>query len=205
MSARGEVEMSLKRLHLRNEIDFAPQIIAPKNEKRYIKALLDSDRAVFEGEAIRQRQREHLSRLEAITNRNRPQTQGNRTRQAKSNLSSWQRRNVRAEEYKSRKPIYSSKSKTIETIESARLDTLPHANSREILLRCAEIRRTAKSDLRDLEAAKHAFVHQELAWEKIRTNKLAVLTRKIQREAEKNSNVKALLGHCPVDYSALMQ
>lgn len=165
--------------------------------------MINSDREVFEEDAEQQRLRAHLNKLEEIKNMGKNLSVGKHKKKMAFS-SSWQRRNIIASQLNQRQkhsaseippsnnPLETTKLHKnnvrgfpgITTLEEAKLDTLPHVNSREILTRCADIRRNAKRDLKQLEHGKHKFVEDEINWENTRNDRIAKLTKRIERESK---------------------
>ncbi|RHY87910.1 hypothetical protein DYB28_005245, partial [Aphanomyces astaci] len=89
---------------------------------------------------------------------------------------------------------------TIERVELARLDTLPRVTTKELLVRCAEIRKQSRDSLKDLARAKHEFVEAEIQWESTRRDPIELLRRKVKASACEGNEV--MIGNQEFIYSA---
>ncbi|KAF0705250.1 hypothetical protein As57867_007064, partial [Aphanomyces stellatus] len=192
------IDLGLSRVRNENAVESVVKSLNPKHEKRLIQALIDSDQQVVEEEVRRQKIQEHKQRMEKIAHRGREEAM---VVEAPRTVSAWQRRNVLAAAVKEGSivpPPTSSRAKTttketapeggggrrprvirpymtIETVEDAQHDALPDVTTKELLLRCARIRKQSRESLRDLARAKYDFVESELQWETTRRDPIELL------------------------------
>ncbi|KDO32248.1 hypothetical protein SPRG_19444, partial [Saprolegnia parasitica CBS 223.65] len=184
------MDLSLNRLRAQNRIEGVINTINPKHEKRLIQALIDSDQQVVDEQLRRQKIKEHKDRMEAIAHR------GHRTRPASAtparHASSWQQRNIIAMTMKASGLVPRSSAiaepkrlayRSIETVEAAAEDHLLGVSSKELLLRCAEIRKHARDSLKELAKAKTDFVVSECDYESRRRDRIELLKRKVRASA----------------------
>ncbi|OQR87812.1 hypothetical protein ACHHYP_08008 [Achlya hypogyna] len=184
------VRLASSRMRAQNRIEGVINKINPKHEKRLIQALIDSDQQVVDEQLRRQKIKEHKDRMAAIAHRGqRPKS----ATAAKPNVSSWQQRNIVAVAMKEqgipvgvrrRAPNDPRQAfKSIETVEEAAGDHLLGVSSKELLVRCAEIRKHARESLKDLACAKDDFVATEFEWESKRRDAIELLKRKVRASA----------------------
>ncbi|EQC27762.1 hypothetical protein SDRG_14511 [Saprolegnia diclina VS20] len=186
------MDLSLNRLRAQNRIEGVINTINPKHEKRLIQALIDSDQQVVDEQLRRQKIKEHKDRMDNIAHR------GHRTRPTSAtparHASSWQQRNITAMTMKEKGVVPRSTARisaepkhlayrTIETVEAAADDHLLGVSSKELLLRCAEIRKHARESLKELAKAKTDFVVSECEWESRRRDRIELLKRKVRASA----------------------
>ncbi|KAF0737264.1 hypothetical protein Ae201684_006439 [Aphanomyces euteiches] len=188
------IDLGLSRVRNENAVEGVVKSLNANHEKRLIQALIDSDQQVVEEEVRRQKMQEHKDRLEKIARRG----QIHVTVKSPRKVSGWQRRNalaasaqvdfspskVKGRAMPQRKPgrrilPY----ERIETVEEARLDALPSVTTKELLLRCASIRKQSRANLQALGQAKHDFVENEIHWEERRRDPIELLRRKVKASA----------------------
>ncbi|ETW07411.1 hypothetical protein H310_01934 [Aphanomyces invadans] len=210
------IDLTLSRVRNDNAVESVVKSLNSKHEKRLVQALIDSDQQVVEEEVRRQRIQEHKDRMDVIACRARRPKSATSARK----VSAWQKRNVHALAARS-KPSKDSVAReltgnverqqlgarrrilpyqTIERVEDARLDTLPRVTTKELLVRCADIRMQSKESLMDLARAKNEFVEAEIQWELHRRDPIELLRRKVQATACEGNEV--MIGNQEFIYSA---
>ncbi|CAK4701058.1 unnamed protein product [Aphanomyces euteiches] len=192
------IDLGLSRVRNENAVEGVVKSLNANHEKRLIQALIDSDQQVVEEEVRRQKMQEHKDRLEKIAQRGQIHVTVKSPRKDLPKVSGWQRRNalaasaqvdfspskVKGRAMPQRKPgrrilPY----ERIETVEEARLDALPSVTTKELLLRCASIRKQSRANLQALGQAKHDFVENEIHWEERRRDPIELLRRKVKASA----------------------
>ncbi|KAG9413424.1 hypothetical protein AC1031_012641 [Aphanomyces cochlioides] len=184
------IDLGLSRVRNENAVEGVVKSLNANHEKRLIQALIDSDQQVVEEEVRRQKMQEHKDRLEKIARRG----QINVTVKSPRKVSGWQRRNALAASAQVELSPSKVKGKAmpqrrilpyerIETVEEARLDALPSVTTKELLLRCASIRKQSRANLQALGQAKHDFVENEIHWEESRRDPIELLRRKVKASA----------------------